>query len=58
MTDVARINEAGWRVFWAPLPHRNNPLHVRMIPDATLREGRDPTLEEARALSKVFIKAP
>lgn len=57
LSTVAWIEEAGWQVWWTPLPEREHWLHARLIPNCVVERGVDPTLDDARALKEVFIKA-
>ncbi|MBI2593811.1 hypothetical protein HYW44_04185 [Candidatus Daviesbacteria bacterium] len=57
LSTVGWIEEAGWQVWWTPLPERNHWLHARVVPNSVVERGQIPTLEEATALREVFIKA-
>lgn len=57
LSTVAWIEEAGWQVWWTPLPERDQWLHVRLVPNSIVEKGIDPTLDQAAALRDVFIKA-
>ena len=57
LTTVAWVEEAGWQVWWTPLPERENWLHVRLVSNRTAERSIDPSLEETTALKEAFIKA-
>lgn len=57
LSTVGWIEEAGWQVWWTPLPERNHWLHARIVPNSIAERGVVPTLDEATALRDSFIKA-
>lgn len=56
VASVQNIEEAGWQAWWTPLPSRKNWLHVRLVPNCEIEEGRKPNLEEVQLLQQVFKK--
>ena len=57
LSTVGWVEEAGWQVWWAPLPESNNWLHVRLVPNSIIEYNQDPTEDEAMALKEVFVRA-
>ncbi len=57
LATVARIEEAGWQVWWAPLPERGHWMHVRIVPGTYIKKGVYPSLEDAEKLRGAFVKA-
>lgn len=56
VATIGQIEDAGWQVWWAPLQLRGLAMHCRIIPEVTIMEKRDPAIEEASRLAKIFIK--
>lgn len=57
LATVAGIEEAGWQVWWAPLPERGHWMHVRIVPGTYIKRGVYPSLEDAEKLRGAFVKA-
>lgn len=56
VATVGDINSSDWQVWWTPLPSRENYIHVRLVPNCVVDEGRKPKMEEAERLAGVFRK--
>lgn len=57
LSTVGWIEEAGWQVWWTPLPERNHWLHARIVANSVVERGIDPGIGDASALREAFIKA-
>lgn len=53
--SVRCIEEAGWQVWWAPLPMTGRVTHVRLVANATLWED-GVSLEDAELLAAAFMR--
>lgn len=56
VATVDLIEEAGWSIYWTPLPERESWLHTRIVPQCYSHQGKDPGEEEMKALQSVFVK--
>lgn len=56
ISNVSKINTAGWRVFWAPLQLEGKVPHVRMVAESTLNSDKDPTEADRISLTQAFNK--
>lgn len=56
LARVDDVESVGWKTFWTPLPGRDSWLHVRVVANITIEEGRSPTEADASALCSVFEK--
>lgn len=56
LASVGDIESAGWQAWWTPLPSRDNYMHVRLIPNCIVKEGRKPDIFEAEKLKNAFVK--
>ncbi len=56
ISSVAKIMNAGWVAFWAPLQLEHKIAHARLVAKRTIDYAEDPTLEDAQKLANVFEK--